>query len=81
MNVKLNLSDSGLQVEVQASQSTTRDLLEKDKQEITDRLADTGYTVASVDISLAASSSTANSFADQSATGQGSSGQTSGGSS
>lgn len=81
VNVKLNLSDGGLQVEVQASQSTTRDLLEKDKQEITDRLADTGYTVASVDISLAASSSTANSFADQSATGQNSSGQTSGGSS
>jgi hypothetical protein len=81
VNVKLNLSDGGLEVEVQASQSATRDLLEKDKQELTDRLADTGYAVTSVDISLAASSSTANSFADQSTTGQSSSGQTSEGTS
>ncbi len=77
VNVKISLSDGGLQVEVQASQSTTRDLLEKDKQELTDRLADTGYTVASVDISLAASSGATNSFADQGAAGQNSSGQTS----
>jgi flagellar hook-length control protein FliK len=80
VNVKLNLSDGGLEVEVQTSQSTTRDLLTKDKQELMDRLTDTGYTVTGVDISLAASSSTASSSADQSAAGQTSSGQTSGGS-
>ncbi len=80
VNLKLNLSDGGLEVEVQASQSSTRDLLEKDKQELTNRLTDTGYTVTGVDISLTASSSTASSFADQSAAGQSSSSQTSGGS-
>ncbi len=77
VNVKISLSDGGLQVEVQASQSTTRDLLEKDKQELNRSAGDTGYTVASVDISLAASSGATNSFADQGAAGQNSSGQTS----
>ncbi|MDR3407191.1 MAG: flagellar hook-length control protein FliK [Methylovirgula sp.] len=80
VNVKLNLSDGGLEVEVQTSQSTTRDLLEKDKQELTNRLTGTGYTITGIDVSLAAPSSAASSFADQSAAGQGSSGQTSGGS-
>lgn len=74
VSIKLNLSADGLAVEVQANQSTTVDLLQKDKQSLTQGLSGAGYTVSGVDISLAPASHAAAGFADQGAQ-QGSSGQ------
>jgi chemotaxis protein MotD len=77
VSIKLNLSADGLAVEVQANQSTTVDLLQKDKQSLTQGLSGAGYTVSGVDISLAPANHAAAGFADQGAQ-QGSSGLPSG---
>jgi flagellar hook-length control protein FliK len=78
VSVKLNLSDAGLTVEVQASQAATADLLDKDKRTLTDGLHDAGYTISGVQISFAPSNGAATGFTDQGAA-QNPSGQNSGG--
>ena len=65
VSIRLNLSATGLTVEVQASQVATADLLEKDKRSLTDGLNDAGYTVSGVEISFAPSSGAATGFTDQ----------------
>jgi flagellar hook-length control protein FliK len=74
VSIRLNLSATGLTVEVQASQVATADLLEKDRRALTDGLNGAGYAVSGVEISFAPSSGTATGFTDQ-GLGQNSSGQ------
>ncbi len=65
VSIRLNLSATGLTVEVQASQIGTADLLEKDRRALTDGLNGAGYTVSGVEISFAPSSGAATGFTDQ----------------
>jgi flagellar hook-length control protein FliK len=65
VSIRLNLSATGLTVEVQASQAATADLLEKDRRTLTDGLNGAGYAVSGVEISFAPSSGTATGFTDQ----------------
>lgn len=51
VTIKLNLSSAGLEVDVQASQAMTANLLEKDKHALSEGLTDAGYVVSAVDIS------------------------------
>ncbi len=74
VSIKLNLSADGLAVDVRASQSATVDLLEKDKQSLTQGLSGAGYTVSGVAIGLAPANHAAMDSAGQ-GTQQGSSGQ------
>jgi hypothetical protein len=67
VSIKLNLSAEGLSVEVQASQSTTVDLLQKDKQLLTQGLSGAGYTVSGIAVGLAPADHAAAGFADQGA--------------
>ncbi len=74
VSIRLNLSATGLTVEVQASQAATADLLEKDRRALTDGLNGAGYAVSGVEISFAPSNGTGTGFTDQ-GLGQNSSGQ------
>jgi flagellar hook-length control protein FliK len=65
VSIRLNLSATGLTVEVQASQVATADLLEKDRRALTDGLNGAGYTVSGVEISFAPSNGSATGFTDQ----------------
>jgi flagellar hook-length control protein FliK len=65
VTIRLNLSATGLTVEVQASQIGTADLLEKDKRALTDGLSNAGYAVSGVEIGFAPASGTATGFTDQ----------------
>ncbi|MEJ0051809.1 MAG: flagellar hook-length control protein FliK [Methylovirgula sp.] len=65
VSIRLNLSATGLTVEVQASQIGTADLLEKDRRALTDGLNGAGYTVSGVEISFAPSSGATTGFTDQ----------------
>ena len=53
VTIKLNLSDGGLAVQLEAVHRQTADLIGKDKQAITQSLSDSGYTVASLDVRVA----------------------------
>lgn len=72
VTVSLNLSDGGLNVQMAASQSTTANLIDRDKNSLTDQLRDSGYSVAGVAVTL--DTHAANVGADGSAT-QGQAGQ------
>jgi flagellar hook-length control protein FliK len=65
VSIRLNLSATGLTVEVQASQAATADLLEKDRRALTDGLNGAGYAVSGVEISFAPSNGAATGFTDQ----------------
>ena len=52
VTIRLNLSGGGLDLEVNASRSTTVDLIEKEKQSLSDQLRQSGYSVAGVEVKL-----------------------------
>lgn len=52
VTISLNLSDGGLDVQMAASQPATANLIERDKTALSDQLRDSGYSVASVAVSL-----------------------------
>jgi flagellar hook-length control protein FliK len=53
VTIKLNLSDSGLAVQVETANQQTAELIGKDKQSLTQSLSNSGYSVATVDVSVA----------------------------
>jgi chemotaxis protein MotD len=53
VTIKLNLSDSGLAVQLEAANQQTAELIDKDKQAFTQGLSDSGYSVASLEVSVA----------------------------
>ncbi|MGP0060184.1 MAG: flagellar hook-length control protein FliK [Beijerinckiaceae bacterium] len=53
VTIKLNLSDSGLAVQLEAANQQTAELIDKDKQAFTQGLSDSGYSVASLVVSVA----------------------------
>jgi hypothetical protein len=55
VTISLNLSGSGLDVQMAASQLSTMNLIEKDKDALSNQLRDSGYTVAGVAVTLGAS--------------------------
>jgi chemotaxis protein MotD len=75
VTIRLNLSDAGLDLEIQASHGATVDLIEKGKQSLADQLRQSGYSVAGLEIRLAGAVpshlSTDGSGADQATSGDG----------
>lgn len=53
VTIKLNLSDNGLAVQLEAANQQTADLFDKDKHALTQGLSESGYSVASLDMSVA----------------------------
>jgi len=53
MTIKLNLSDNGLAVQLEAANQQTAELLGKDKQALTQGLSNSGYSVASLEVTVA----------------------------
>jgi hypothetical protein len=53
VTIKLNLSESGLAVQVETANQQTAELIGKDKQALTQSLSASGYSVASLDVSVA----------------------------
>lgn len=51
VTITLNLSANGLEVQVAANHPATMDLIERDKQALTDQLRQSGYSVAGVAVS------------------------------
>lgn len=56
VTISLNLSSGGLDVQVAASQPGTANLIERDKNALSDQLRDSGYSVVGVAVSLDPSS-------------------------
>ena len=79
VTVTLSLSANGLDVQMAASQAATMNIIEKDKQSLSNQLGQSGYTVAGLSVTLGAHSG-ANLADNRSATqGQGGQGTASGG--
>lgn len=53
VSIRLNLSGEGLDLQVNADRGATVDLLEKDKQSLSDQIRQSGYSVAGLEIRLA----------------------------
>jgi Flagellar hook-length control protein FliK len=51
VTIKLSMSDNGLAVQLEAAHQQTADLLDKDRQALTQKLTQAGYTIASVEVS------------------------------
>ncbi len=52
VTIKLNLSDSGLAVQLEAANRQTADLIDKDKQALAQGLNNSGYSVASLEVTV-----------------------------
>jgi chemotaxis protein MotD len=57
VTIKLSMSDNGLAVQLEAAHQQTADMLDKDRQVLTQNLTQAGYTIASVEVSGASHAS------------------------